>query len=798
MNSNTKTLSKLLRFTLAICVISLSFLCIQEMPVHAQSGTQTLLANSMTTQTGDTGSGHSVSNLHVNDQSGTQDDWDNYVEFASQSAGTTYQGYRSYTLPSNIPISSVLSLQVKANYRGPASAGQVWAWSLFDWSSGTWVSIGDNTNAPWWLSWYMLMFDAPANAPDFINSTTREIRVRLTSNNMTDNMLLDYEAVLVSYDQPNATITYQPTTALFQNPERGFYRYFKSVSRLNAPNSRQTWSVPELTNTNTISWLSAAEEATITQVYCYFLLDEFLTSPIDGDFLTLIRANLDNVRAAGKKCILRFSYSEPTDNDTDPEYAMRSSYIKLLEHDIADATLSQTLSHIQQIEPILDDYVDIISVLQAGFIGVWGEWYYTDHFADAYWDYAAEEFVIQDWRFVDRRKVVVDALLAALPEERMIAVRYPKAKVGMYNFDQASDRITAAEAYQNTPKARIGYHNDAFLNTYGDSGTYWDSSDRPYMEAETVYLTMGGEVNEPDDTEGLSGDEAARPRTCESAVNEMALYHWSYINTNYYTNTLTDWQNNGCIHDPTDIAGSILDQLGYRLRLTQATLPSVAEQGSTVQILIDLVNEGFAAPYNPRDVFLVLKETTTAYKTSFALSVDPREWLADGQTYSVNQTINLPANLPVGEYELYLHLPDPTVSLADDARYAIRLANAGMWTNNNSWDGYNSLQHSMSVNSASGSPTVRPTQLQPSGSISQSNPQFSWLPVSGNVGEYRIVIYDVGNSTIVGDSTFAANSVCVAASCAATFTSLSLSSGSFTWLIRAQNASGNGPWSIYP
>lgn len=51
----------------------------------------------------------------------------------------------------------------------------------------------------------------------------------------------------------------------------------------------------------------------------------------------------------------------------------------------------------------------LIAVMQAGFIGVWGEWYYTAHYGN--------EGVVteEDWA---RRRQVVSQLLQALPVSR--------------------------------------------------------------------------------------------------------------------------------------------------------------------------------------------------------------------------------------------------------------------------------------------------------------------------------------------------------------------------------------------
>lgn len=742
--------------------------------VQAQSSTETLVADSLSTNSGSTDSGHSVTNLHIQDQSGDQNEWEKYVEFVGENE--MYQGYRSYTLPSAILPIDINSFQVQANYLGPATAGQIWTWSLYNWSTQNWVTVGDNTGAPWWGDWHLLTFDVTNSPADFVEPNTREIRLQVAANNTTDNMDLDYEAILVNYESSSGggstTVTYQPTTDLFPNPERGFYRYFESKSS-SVPQT--TWSVSALSSTNSVNWLSPAEEETITQVYCFFVLDNFLTTNIDASFLQNIRNNLTNIRAAGKKCILRFAYSnDSTDSDGDDVYDP-----DVFENGIADADLPQILAHIGQLDPIFNDYVDVISVVQAGFIGVWGEWYYTNYFIDD----PANPGAVSATQY-QRRRQVVDALLNALPAKRMIAVRYPLAKKEMYN---RTTPITLGEAYQNRPVARVGYHNDAFLNSYGDSGTYRDASDRTYTASETTYLGMGGEINAP--------ESGAPSRDCPNAIGEMETFHWSYINTDYYITALQNWDSGDCIHNPNDISNSILDRLGYRFRLTEATFPSSAERGTFAQIEIELVNEGFAASYNPRDVYLILKETASGNEYSFKLPVEPRLWLANGQTHLIDEAISLPANMPAGEYALLLHLPDPHPTLTADARYAIRLANAGLWPQS-SWDGRNDLLHTMTVQAPSGPPTERVEQVGPSGDIAQSDPTFVWEPLS-TATEYRVVIYDVANIAIIEDEIFSSSNVCEASTCTATFDNLTLAEGSYTWLIQAKNSEGDGPWSVY-
>jgi hypothetical protein len=54
----------------------------------------------------------------------------------------------------------------------------------------------------------------------------------------------------------------------------------------------------------------------------------------------------------------------------------------------------------------------------------------------------------------------------------------------------------------------------------------------------------------------------------------------------------------------------------------------------------------------------------------------------------------LPNDMPSGEYELFLNLPDPYPCIHDRPEYSIRLANKDLWE---PVTGYNSLNHKIRV-----------------------------------------------------------------------------------------------------
>ena len=189
------------------------------------------------------------------------------------------------------------------------------------------------------------------------------------------------------------------------------------------------------------------------------------------------------------------------------------------------------------------------------------------------------------------------------------------------------------------------------------------------MERETQYVVMGGETC----TSPNSFTE------CSNALREMALYHWSYINMDFHEGTINSWKNR-CMDD-------MKRKLGYRFALNYSKFTGNPVPGGHLKIELELKNEGFASPYNRRDVQIVLVRKGTSEKQVFKLNDDPRRWFA-GKTVKVKADITLPQHLSKGLYDIYLNLSDPHQSLAHRPEYSIRLANKGIWE---AQTGYNKL-----------------------------------------------------------------------------------------------------------
>ncbi len=304
---------------------------------------------------------------------------------------------------------------------------------------------------------------------------------------------------------------------------------------------------------------------------------------------------------------------------------------------------------------------------------------------------------------IANRQAVIAALLAALPNDRTIALRTPLYKQTLYGngapFDE-NDALNNSTAYTGSDLARLAHHNDCFLASDTDFGTYSiDPSTRAmeqsYLAADTRFLPMGGE------TCALNIPRSDCASEGGAADNELAQFHWSYLNKNYNTDVLSRWDS--LSGGPGNCYGAIKRQLGYRFQLIDAHIDASVRQGCDFNFNLRLINQGYAAPYNPRRVDLILENTLTNARYTIAMpNQNPQFWLAQSDyhalyntdTITINETLGISKDVPAGNYNLYLHLPDPTTHLYEQPAYAIRLANDATWQ---AATGFNDLQYTIKV-----------------------------------------------------------------------------------------------------
>jgi hypothetical protein len=165
---------------------------------------------------------------------------------------------------------------------------------------------------------------------------------------------------------------------------------------------------------------------------------------------------MDKLREAGVKALWRFAY------DRNPgQFSYSADLI---------------VSHIAQLRAVFNRGMDIVYVLQAGWIGAWGEWHSSKNKLEN--NKTATSLIVEH------------SLFKLLPADRKITIRYSMDKAqkvlmgAPYGVDDDDDDdededdplafgiLTAANAKSNTAVARIGFDNDAVMTDPVDCGTY--------------------------------------------------------------------------------------------------------------------------------------------------------------------------------------------------------------------------------------------------------------------------------------------------------------------------------------
>lgn len=414
---------------------------------------------------------------------------------------------------------------------------------------------------------------------------------------------------------PTVSASYSRSDEVFPNPERGWQ---------GSGDSRNYASI---------------RANGYTLVRQYIRLDNYRMSALPQSLLNDLASELAALRQNGLKIVLRFSYNfgqEP------------------------DAPLNYVLQHIQQLTPVVREYSDVIAVLQAGFIGAWGEWHSSTN----------------NLLTLDSRRAITNGLLDMMPASRMIEIRAPYHASDLY-----PNPVNASNAFSGSDVSRVGQVNDCFLSTDSDAGTYSSQADRDYVQAVSQFTVMGGE------TCAMAG--LTNRNDGATAIEELARYHWDYLGRNFYTPIIDKWIAQGYYDE-------ISRRLGYRYVMLDAQAQASANAGETYSLNLNIRNEGFGKLYNPRPLNIVLKPHGGGTPITLRAYNDARAVLPlAGNTTNLPITVQLPRTIPSGTYDVHLALPDDASNLANDNRYAIRMANNNVWDTSNG--GTNNLNLALNV-----------------------------------------------------------------------------------------------------
>lgn len=409
------------------------------------------------------------------------------------------------------------------------------------------------------------------------------------------------------------------------NPERGMY----------------VWAADNLA-----AWTQAQADAQFKAgyriVYAPVRLDAHVDEPLPASLLAGLSEGFATARRAGLKVIPRFLYNYPA-GETGYQAAQ-------------DAPLGRVIEHIGQLKPVLAANADVIAYLQAGFVGAWGEWHTSSNNLTA----------------PAARTRIRDALLGALPADRFLQLRYPAY---LMEWSPQVPRWRDGSA-----ASRIGVHNDCFMASSTDVGTYSEVAktrqrERAYVAALSTVTPFGGETCNPADAVNPT------PRSdCDDILREGRQFGLTYLNDTYYRRLFhTRWEAQGCM-------AAVKRSMGYRFELLTLRHSATVAAGQSGDLALTLRNSGWARAFNPRGVQILLRHRSTGAIVRIELaSVDPRAWLPNA-TSRVTARFAVPGGTPAGTYDVLLALPDGAAALAGDVRYSVRPANGEDAGKSQGWD----------------------------------------------------------------------------------------------------------------
>jgi hypothetical protein len=357
------------------------------------------------------------------------------------------------------------------------------------------------------------------------------------------------------------------------------------------------------------------------------VIDAFVSTPLSAGFLTAFQTILNQIRSAGMKVILRFRYTltAPT-----------------------DAPLSIILGHMDQLQPYLASNSDIVLIMQCGWVGQWGEFNQSNNFGNGY-----DPSTLSAQNIADR-KTVIQKCLSVMPPNRFVQVRQPWQKIQMFSSTPAQ----AGDAWSGNNVSRIGHYNDCFLEGASNGGTYLNiSTEKDYCSADTLYVPFAAET-----CALVTGYTE-----CTPALADFAKLRVTSLSFDYNQSVLNGFTTGGCMPQ-------IQQRLGYRLGLDTFTSPDNIVPGGNATFAFGMFSLGFAPAYFRTKCNIILRSGSTVVRLPMA--AQPRDWKPDLVTpIAISENLAIPANLPQGNYEVLIEIPDGSPSLEGNPTFSIRLAN---------------------------------------------------------------------------------------------------------------------------
>ncbi len=431
----------------------------------------------------------------------------------------------------------------------------------------------------------------------------------------------------ISQATESGEIKYTETLENFNNPERGFYNtlFLKLLPTGNkAVNPRANLTHLRIGIQDFSGAVNGNKDLEFTE-----------------DALNALNETLGNARKNGCSIILRFAYDNFNGKGN------------------SEPSLAMILKHISQLKPVLEANQDVISYIELGFFGPWGEMHTSSICT------------------TDNVSKAIDAMLDAAPEKIKIGVRTPNYYVKWLGIDRKD--LNQNVTQKGTKAYRVGLYNDGYLGSESDLGTFANREiEIAWLENQAKHTLYGGEV--------VANFATGTPlNTAKYMSKEAFRTHTTYLNAEWNNTVINAWKNE--VYDGEDkvYAGQtgytyIANHLGYRFVLRNSEIANSIKQNEKLKLNLKMENVGFANLVNDKVVSLVFTKDGETHEIK--TNVDATKWNSTEVT-NINFETDLPENMSLGDWKVYLRISESGDMTKDNNYKCIRLANEGnMWDEN--------------------------------------------------------------------------------------------------------------------
>lgn len=308
-----------------------------------------------------------------------------------------------------------------------------------------------------------------------------------------------------------------------------------------------------------------------------YLLQINLAAYADSDLsdvaLSQVGAIFEAAREEGVTTLVRFVY------DWDYRAELTEPY-----------EIAQIAAHMEQLAPVVNEYKDIILLIQGTFTGNCGE--------------------MNNSRFetVDDYKYLINTLADNIAPSIFLSVRTPWQQRGVTDSFRS---VTADTAFDGSMPSRLGLFNDGMLGSESDLGSYGNvqldettdtramgtrEDELAFQERLCLYVPNGGEV--------ISGEDSSLIAP-ENAIRDMSRMHITYLNRDHDLNAINLWKKEFYHGDSAFDGASMYEyinaHLGYRYYIAGAKAQQDNPGSTKLKVSIDLNNMGFAPCYRALD-----------------------------------------------------------------------------------------------------------------------------------------------------------------------------------------------------